>query len=72
VTNTLVFRDHNRALTSSDLTGQTIAQASVWLRSKSLELMGTETTIAQREYADLPARAPLASGTFAPVAGENG
>jgi hypothetical protein len=72
VTNTLVFRNHNRALTSSDLAGQTIAQASVWLRSKSLELMGTETTIAQREYADSPARAPLAGGAFAPVAGETG
>jgi hypothetical protein len=72
VTNTLVFRDHKRALTSSVLAGQTIAQASVWPRSKSLELMGTETTITQREYADLPACTPLAGGTFAPVAAETG
>lgn len=72
VTNTLVFRDHNHALTSSDLAGQTIAQASAWLRSKSLEPMGTETTIAQREYADLPACTPLAGGIFALVVAETG
>jgi hypothetical protein len=72
VTNTLVFRNHNRALTSSDLAGQTISQASAWPCSKSLELMGTETAIAQREYADSPACVPLAGGTFAPVAAETG
>jgi len=34
--------------------------------------MGTETAIAQREYADSPACVPLARGTFAPVAAETG